>query len=155
MKSLFSNLPRSRMVRNTMGFDEILCFYSIKDSQTWRALFQNLSDFPCIYARCLAKTTGKIMSLHTVLGNICSLMTRFCYMEIVSRKSWDAQLHLKYSRNTLNELNFGLKNLRTYSVRFHTDVHQESILIYSDASNVHVPAGAYTVGLNQELFHKM
>lgn len=53
-------------------------------------LLQKLvKSFPRVTARELARAVGKIISMSPIMGNICSIMTRFSSIEIASRKSWD------------------------------------------------------------------
>ena len=47
---------------------------------------------PQISYRQLAQVTGKLISLSPVLGSICRLMTRYCYMTVSSRTSWDKRI---------------------------------------------------------------
>lgn len=42
----------------------------------------------------LAQITGRIISMSPVIGNISRIMTRYCYMSIENRSTWDAPLIL-------------------------------------------------------------
>lgn len=70
-----------------------------------------LKLMPKVTARQLAKVTGKIISLSPVFGNVCRIMTRYCYMKIVSRSSWDSVLNAEKMEHVLKEVNFWLLNI--------------------------------------------
>ncbi|CAC5371828.1 unnamed protein product [Mytilus coruscus] len=55
----------------------------------------NEQEIPYISARNLAQVTGRIISMSPVIGNITRIMTRYCYMSIESRMSWDSYLVLE------------------------------------------------------------
>lgn len=74
-----------------------------------------LSDLPKVSARALARVAGKIISLQPVFGNICRLMTRYCYIEIVFRVSWDNTLNFKFAIKSINELKFWLIHVQKYN----------------------------------------
>lgn len=117
------------------------------------AIVQFLSDLPKVSARALARVAGKIISLQPVFGNICRLMTRYCYMEIVFRVSWDNTLNFKFATKSINELKFWLIHVRKYNNKKPTVTKRESTIVYSDASAV--GAGAFTVGVDEKCFHQM
>jgi hypothetical protein len=112
-----------------------------------------LKTMPNVTARQLAKVTGKIISLSPVFGNVCSIMTRYCYMKIMSRLSWDSVLNPERNEDVLKELHFWLSNIYVSNTKKLCGVFEKDVIVYSDASNV--AAGAYTVELNQKVFHLM
>lgn len=112
-----------------------------------------LKLMPKVTARQLAKVTGKIISLSPVFGNVCRIMTRYCYMKIVSRSSWDSVLNSEKMEHVLKELNFWLLNIFVSNKKKLCSVFEKDIVVYSDASNV--AAGSYTIDVNQEVFHLM
>jgi hypothetical protein len=114
---------------------------------------QFISELPKVSARSLARVAGKIMSMHAVMGNLCKLMTKYCYMEIALRQSWGSRLNLKFSDSSIKELQFWLQNIRKYNDRKLKSTERETTLVYSDASCT--GAGAYTVGLDETFFHQM
>ncbi|XP_071126919.1 uncharacterized protein [Mytilus edulis] len=112
-----------------------------------------LDRFLFFSARQLAQVTGKIISLSPVLGNLTRLMTRYCYLCIVERLSWDKLLQIVYPAEILNELKFWKSNVVTLNKKKLAMYSPSSIVIFSDASNV--ACGAYTVELENKIFHKM
>lgn len=72
------------------------------------ALKYLLSKLPFITARLLAQVTGRIISISPVIGNVTRLMTRYCYMTIESRLSWDNDLKLADDCQIKGELLFWL-----------------------------------------------
>lgn len=112
-----------------------------------------LKLMPKVTARQLAKVTGKIISLSPVFGNVCRIMTRYCYMKIVSRSSWDSVLNSEKMEHVLKEMNFWLLNIFVSNKKKLCSVFEKDIVVYSDASNV--AAGSYTIDVNQEVFHLM
>ena len=62
---------------------------------------------------------------------------------------------LKWERteNILRELNFWLSNIFVSNKKNLCGVTETHVIVYSDASNV--TAGAYTIELNQKVFHSM
>ncbi|CAG2253337.1 unnamed protein product [Mytilus edulis] len=112
-----------------------------------------LDRFLFFSARQLAQVTGKIISLSPVLGNLTRLMTRYCYLCIVQRLSWDKLLQIVYPAEILNELKFWKSNVVTLNKKKLAMYSPSSIVIFSDASNV--ACGAYTVELENKIFHKM
>ena len=69
---------------------------------------------PHISYRQLAQVTGKLISLSPVLGSICRLMTRYCYMTVSSRTSWDKRI-INLDPSVLYELHFWLKNVSRFN----------------------------------------
>ena len=69
------------------------------------------SSLPFVSARSLAKVTGRIVSLSTVIGNIFRLMTRNLNRMIESRQSWDSKFCLS-DQDVISELNFWKQNVR-------------------------------------------
>ena len=59
----------------------------------------------------LHRLQGKLFLSHLFFGNVCKIMTRFCYMKIMSRLSWDCVLKWERTENILRELNFWLSNI--------------------------------------------
>lgn len=109
--------------------------------------------FPKFSARQLAQFTGKIISLSPVFGNLSRLMTRFCYMCIEARYSWDTVLNLIYPDEVRREIIFWKRKVLISNTRMLTPYTPPQILVYSDASNQ--ACGAYTVEVNNKVFHKM
>jgi hypothetical protein len=73
-------------------------------------IIEDLS-FPRIKARTLAHITGKIISMSPVIGNLSRLMTRYCYMAIVKRFSWDTLLVFDDVKKIKSELYFWQSNI--------------------------------------------
>ena len=67
--------------------------------------------FPRITDRTLAHITGKIISMSPVIGNLSRLMTRYCYMAIVKRFSWDTLLVFDDVKKIESELYFWQSNI--------------------------------------------
>ncbi|XP_062611021.1 uncharacterized protein LOC134272869 [Saccostrea cucullata] len=74
---------------------------------TVASLQKLVKSFPKVTARELARVVGKIMSMSPVMGNICSIMTRFCSIEIACRKSWDDIIVFTHKNEVLNEYEMG------------------------------------------------
>jgi hypothetical protein len=68
------------------------------------------SSLPFVSARSLAKATGRIVSLSTVIGNIFRLMTRNLHRMIESRQSWNSKFCLS-DQDVISELNFWKQNV--------------------------------------------
>ena len=67
----------------------------------------HISDFlPFVSARSLARLVGKIISLMPVVGNVSRLMTRYLYLIIQSRKSWDSLINIKDQQKAIDEIFF-------------------------------------------------
>jgi hypothetical protein len=115
------------------------------------ALKYFLSTLPFITARLLAQVTGRIISMSPVIGNVTRLMTRYCYMTIESRLSWDNGLKLADDCQIKGELLFWLNRVQAINIRELASYSCSSVIIYSDASSV--AAGAHTVELVSKVFH--
>ena len=74
-------------------------------------------------------------------------------MKIMSRLSWDYVLKWERTENILREVNVWLSNIFVSNKRNLCGVTETHVIVYSDASNV--AAGAYTIELNQKVFHSM
>ena len=97
-----------------------------------------LSNFRSSSARSLARVTGKIMSMHPVVGSISGLMTRYLYSAIDSGKSWDSPVNLLARPEILQELQFWENNINSLNVKTlfeYTPPPPPSILSFSDASS--------------------
>jgi hypothetical protein len=112
-----------------------------------------LNVFPNLTARQLARVTGKIISMSPVMGNITSLITRHLYMAIEKRKGWDLFLELEFPDFVGSELNFWLQNILKLNRKSLVKYSLPHVLVYSDASNI--AAGAYTVDVDENIFHRM
>ena len=111
-----------------------------------------ISLLPYVTARQLAQVTGKIISLMPVMGNMCRLMTRYCYMTIVTRPSWDRKMVLN-DYNILHELKFWQRNVDYLNLKRLCTRDSPNTLVYSDASDV--AAAAFTLGGDERIFHRM
>lgn len=98
---------------NSVRFSISIPERKIQDVES--TIVQFLSDLPKVSARALARVAGKIISLQPVFGNICRLMTRYCYIEIVFRVSWDNTLNFKFAIKSINELKFWLIHVQKYN----------------------------------------
>ncbi|VDI76706.1 Hypothetical predicted protein [Mytilus galloprovincialis] len=112
-----------------------------------------LAKFPYVTARSLAQVVGRIISMTPVIGNVARIMSKFCYMEIESRIGWDIPITGYKPVEVLSELKFWLENVTMINYRNLCHYSKSSVVIYSDASNI--AAGAYTVELENKIFHKM
>ncbi|VDI75399.1 Hypothetical predicted protein [Mytilus galloprovincialis] len=112
-----------------------------------------LAKFPYVTARSLAQVVGRIISMTPVIGNVARIMSKFCYMEIESRIGWDIPITGYKPVEVLSELKFWLENVTMINYRKLGHYSKSSVVIYSDASNI--AAGAYTVELENKIFHKM
>lgn len=102
-------------------------------------------------ARTLARCTGKIVSMKPVFGNLVRLMTRFMYMVIEGRKSWECPLIIHQDHPCFQEVHFWLNNIKKYNVRLLREYAPVATLVYSDASSI--AAGAYVVNCKNSAFH--
>ena len=89
-----------------------------------------LDRFLFFSARQLAQVTGKIISLSPVFGNLTRLMTRYCYLCIVQRLSWDKLLQIVYPAEILNELKFWKSNVLTLNKKKLAMHSPSSIVIF-------------------------
>ena len=112
-----------------------------------------LNEFPYISARTLAQVVGRVISMSPVVGNVARIMTKFCYMAIETRLDWDKILQFSCSPHVLAELKFWYANIKNLNSKQLGSYTKASVIIYSDASNV--AAGAYSVELENKLFHRM
>jgi len=118
-----------------------------------QSIDQIITCFPKFTARQLAQVTGKIISLSPVLGHLTRLMTRYCYICIESRVSWDKLFTLAYPDQVLTELKFWRQNVEKLNCKRLKSYSPSSVIVYSDASNV--AGAAYTVELENKVCHKM
>ena len=109
--------------------------------------------FPRISARTLAQVVGKIISMCPVVGNVARIMTKFCYMAIERRLSWDRLLMIDCPQKVLAELKFWLVNVLKLNCKNVGHYSKSHVIIFSDASKI--AAGAYTVELDRKNFHRM
>ena len=131
-------------------------FLSIPDKRIFdllQSIDVLLEIFPKFTARQLAQVTGKIISLSPVFGNLTRLMTRFCYMCIESRFSWDSVLNLLYPEKVVTEIKFWKNNVVNLNNRKLAPYKPQQILVFSDASDL--ACGAYSVEVDDKVFHKM
>ncbi|XP_045208922.2 uncharacterized protein LOC123560830 [Mercenaria mercenaria] len=112
-----------------------------------------LNRIPLVTARLLAQCAGKIISLSPVFGNLTRLMTRYLYLEIETRKSWDGTYKLSPTSPGVTEIKFWRSNLRSLNKRFLSGYSPTCTLVYSDAS--HVAAGSYIVNCKDSVFHNI
>lgn len=117
------------------------------------SLYCVFETFPRITARTLAQITGKIISMSPVIGNVSRLMTRYCYMAVVKRFSWDSLLVFDDVKKIKSELCFWQSNINAINCKRLGTYDKSSVIIYSDASNV--AAAACTVEIDRKIFHKM
>ena len=117
------------------------------------ALHNALDNFCTLSARKLAQVTGRIISMSPVVGNITRLMTRYCYMCIENRVSWDSLLHITFPVQVRDELSFWLENLQRINCKKLDFYSKSNVVVYSDASGI--ACGAYTVEFESKVFHKM
>lgn len=109
--------------------------------------------FPHMSARQLAQVTGKVISLSPVFGHLTRLMTRYCYMCIEQRYTWDKKLFIAFPDEVQRELKFWISNTRTLNRKLLASYSPSQTLVYSDASGV--ACGAYTVEVGSKIFHRM
>ncbi|VDI52010.1 Hypothetical predicted protein [Mytilus galloprovincialis] len=82
-----------------------------------RSLSDALTNFNTLSARRLAQVVGKIISMSPVIGNISRLKTRYSYMCIESRVSWDTVLNMEIPVQVKDELLFWLDNIKRVNVK--------------------------------------
>ncbi|CAC5365463.1 unnamed protein product [Mytilus coruscus] len=113
-------------------------------------------EIPYISARNLAQVMGRIRSMAPVIGNITRIMTRYSYMSIESRMSWDSYLVLESKSFVISELKFWLDNIAYVNFKTLNQYSQSHVMICSDVSHVSsIAAGACTVELESEISHTM
>lgn len=108
------------------------------------------SDLPCTTSRTIAKVTGRIISMSPVLGNITRIMTRYMYMFINERKSWDSRMHLT-DQNVISELNVWFHSVQNLNLRKLTQYVVPSFVMCSDASDF----ACGSISFDGSAFHKM
>lgn len=153
-KSIFNPVQKLEwlgIVWNSVEFS--LSIPERRISDLLRSIDEILKIFPNVTARQLAQVTGKIISLSPVYGNLTRLMTRYCYMSIETRSSWDKKLFFHFHYEVFQELKFWRENVRNRNLKSLKSYSPTSVIIYSDASNF--ACGAYTVKLKSKIFHKM
>ena len=102
------------------------------------ALQIGLSDFSSLTARKLAQIVGRIISISPVIGNSSRRMTRYSYMCIESRITWDSILNTTFPDLVYDEFLFLLDNIIKINFK-KLDFHSKSTaIVFSDASNVAV-----------------
>lgn len=111
-----------------------------------------IDRFPKFTARDLSRAAGKIISMSPVVGNVTSLMTRHIYLAIESRIHWDRFISLLFPDAVKSELQFWLQNLRNLNQKRLIQDSLPVTFVFSDASDI--AAGAYTVEVNEKIFHK-
>ncbi|CAC5422900.1 unnamed protein product [Mytilus coruscus] len=120
-------------------------------------LICSLSDalfiFNTLSARRLAQVVGKIISMSPVIGNISRLKTRYSYMCIESRISWDTVLNMEIPVQVKDELLFWLDNIERVNAQKLDFYRKSTVMVFLDTSNI--ACGAYTVEFNTRIFHQM
>ena len=71
-----------------------------------------------------------------MLGHLTRLMTRYCYICIESRVSWDKLFTLADPDQVLTELKFWRQHVEKLNCKPLKSHSPSSIIVYSDASNV-------------------
>jgi len=117
------------------------------------SLHSVFDKFPCFTARFLAQVVGRVISMTPVIGNVARIMTKYCYMAIESRKSWDSIMSLSNPHEVFSELKFWLDSINGINCRKMGTYSKSSVMIYSDASSL--AAGAFSVEVESKIFHKM
>lgn len=117
------------------------------------SLQKGLSEFDRLSARQLAQIVGRVISMSPVIGNISRLMSRYSYMNIENRKSWDSILCMKFPQLVHEELVFWLENIKKVNLKKLDFYSKSNVVVYSDASNV--ACAAYTVEIESKIFHQM
>ena len=130
-----------------------LCIPQRRIDELFQSIHNVFREIPYISARNLAQVTGRIISMSPVIGNITRIMTRYCYMSIESRMSWDSYLVLESKSFVISELKFWLDNIANVNFKTLNQYSQSHVMVYSDASSI--AAGACTVELESKNFHTM
>ncbi|VDI13813.1 Hypothetical predicted protein [Mytilus galloprovincialis] len=130
-----------------------LCIPQRRIDELFQSIHNVFREIPYISARNLAQVTGRIISMSPVIGNITRIMTRYCYMSIESRMSWDSYLVLESKSFVISELKFWLDNIANVNFKTLNQYSQSHVMVYSDASSI--AAGACTVELESKIFHTM
>jgi len=111
-----------------------------------------IDNLPFTTARKLAQCVGKIISMQAVVGNIAKLMSKYIYMYIETRVSWDSVLRLEANDPCIEELVFWNDNVKSLNLKRLLDYAVPEVIIYSDASSV--ATGAYMVKVADSIFHR-
>ncbi|VDI17418.1 Hypothetical predicted protein [Mytilus galloprovincialis] len=127
-----------------------LCIPQRRIDELLQSIHNVFREIPYISARNLAQVTGRIISMSPVIGNITRIMTRYCYMSIESRMSWDSYLVLESKSFVISELKFWLDNIANVNFKTLNQYSQSHVMVYSDASSI--AAGACTVELESKNF---
>ena len=152
-KSIFNpvqNLEWLGMVWNSVEYSISITGRRIDD--TMASLENILILFPFFSARNLARVIGKIMSMYPVIGDLTCLMSRFSYIEIDNRNSWDSLLKRDFLDTVHTELQFWFKNLISLNKKSLVSPRLTKRIVYSDASST--AAGAYIVDLDDQIFYQ-
>ena len=88
-----------------------------------------------------------------VTGDLSLLMTRFLYLAIEKRCSWDSILRIDRYHDIKNELTFWYDNLKIVNKKRLSTYSIPKTAVYSDASNF--AAGAFIVDVNDNVFLHM
>ena len=87
-----------------------------------------------------------------VVGNIAKLTSKYIYMCIETRDSWDSVLRLVANDPCIEELVFWNDNVRSLNLKRLLDYAVPEVVIYSDASSV--ATGVYMVKDADSTFHR-
>ncbi|CAC5418310.1 MXD [Mytilus coruscus] len=99
------------MARNHLDLTDVLMICQIC------SLSDALFNFNTLSARRLAQVVGKIISMSPVIGNISRLKTRYSYICIENRVSWDTVLNMEIPVQVKEELLFWLDNIKRVNVK--------------------------------------
>ncbi|XP_052797745.1 uncharacterized protein LOC128229889 isoform X1 [Mya arenaria] len=117
-------------------------------------LLEFLNSLHIVSARSLAKCTGKVISMMPVIGNIARLMTRFMYIQICSRTSWDFPFSLEIDCPCISEIRFWLEHVDNSNYRkLGKCTAVDTLEEYSVASSF--ACGAHIVNMPGFVFHDM
>ena len=114
-----------------------------------------MSNLKAISARQLAKTSGLIISLYPVVGNVTRLMTRYIYSVINESSFWDNSIDISNNSSAVQELNFWLENIDSLNLNkcLCKIAKPTEVIGFSDASNI--AGGGYIVHKDDKICHKM
>ena len=149
-KSIFSPVQELGIIWNSSEFLVKIPERRIDDML--EALQIGLSDFSSMTARKLAQIVGRIISMSPVIGNISRLMTRYSYMCIESRITWDSILNMTFPDLVYDEFLFWLENIIKINFKKLDFYSKSTAIVFSDASNV--ACGAYTIDIDHNIFHQ-
>ncbi len=93
-----------------------------------------LSQPPYTTARKLSKLTGKLLSMKYVTCYIVSLKTRYLYICIDGRSSWDAHFNILNQAAALGEVFFWKDNLEKSNRKCICSYFYPQEYVYTDAS---------------------